>query len=90
MDRAKVGDIIRELRKNEGYSQKELADRLNVAQNTVSNWENESREPDNKTLVKLSKIFSVSTDFLLGKTEIRNPYDSKYVILWYSTIFCTY
>src|SRR5690554_1382686 len=72
-----LGDRIRELRNENGYSQKELAEKINVAQNTVSNWENGTREPDNSTLVELSGIFNCSVDYLLGKTNIRNPYEPE-------------
>ena len=69
MNKSKPGVFIKELRIKEGYSQKELASLLNVAQNTVSQYENGIREPDNETLVKLSEIFNVSTDYLLGRTN---------------------
>lgn len=70
----KTGEIIKKLRTEYGYSQKDLAALLNVAQNTISNWENGTREPDNKTLIKLSEIFNCTTDYLLGRTNIQNPY----------------
>lgn len=63
------------LRKSMGMSQLELAKILGVSQQTVSKYENGIREPDNKTLVKLSEIFNVSTDYLLGKTDIKNAED---------------
>ena len=63
---------IKELRKEINMTQSELAKKLNVAQNTISNWENESRDVDNESLVKLSEIFDVSVDYLLGKTDIKN------------------
>ena len=64
---------IKELRKEINMTQSELAKKLNVAQNTISNWENESRDVDNESLVKLSEIFDVSVDYLLGKTDIKKP-----------------
>ena len=69
----KTGEIIKKLRTEYGYSQKDLAALLNVAQNTISNWENGTREPDNKTLIKLSEIFNCTTDYLLGRTNQRTP-----------------
>lgn len=77
MGETQVGKIIRILRSNNGYSQKELAEMINVAQNTVSNWENGTREPDNKTLIELAEIFNCSTDYLLGRTDIKNPYEPE-------------
>ena len=51
---------LRELREEKGISQKELGKLFNVAQNTISNWENGTREPDTKTLVKLAELFECS------------------------------
>lgn len=56
---------IKELRKQSGYTQKELSDILNVAYSTISMWERNERTPDFGMLVKLSETFGVSTDELL-------------------------
>lgn len=55
------------LRKKHKLSQKELAKKFNVNQNTVSRWENGDRQIDLETLKSLSVFFGVSVDFLLGK-----------------------
>jgi repressor LexA len=60
---------IKELRKNKGILQKELADRLSVGKSTVAMWETNKREPDIDTIMKISKILDVSVDELLGKNE---------------------
>ncbi|GAA0076146.1 hypothetical protein UT300005_05240 [Clostridium sp. CTA-5] len=60
---------IKERRLLLGYNQPELAKILNVSKQTVSNWEKGNRTPDAETLIKLANIFSVSVDFLLGKTN---------------------
>lgn len=62
---------MKELRKENHMTQSALAQKLNVAQNTISNWENESRDIDNESLVKLSEIFNVSTDYILCNTDVR-------------------
>lgn len=62
---------LNELRKNKGLNQTELAKELNVAKQTVSNWENGNRNPDNDMLIKIANYFEVSLDYLLGRTE--NP-----------------
>ena len=65
---------LRKLRKEHHISQKELADAIQVAQNTISNWETGKREPDNETLRKIADFFSVSTDCLLGhRSESAEP-----------------
>lgn len=61
-----LGQRIGELRTACGWSQVELAKRLRVAKQTVSNWENENIQPSIEMLVRLSSIFGVTTDYLLG------------------------
>lgn len=58
---------IKELRKEKSLSQKELADMLGVAQNTVSQWESGKRTLDTDTLLLLSSYFHVSTDYILDR-----------------------
>lgn len=68
---------IKELRKQAGINQADLASQLNVAQNTISNWENEKRDIDNDALLKMSKIFGVSTDYILCNTDIKKAPGQK-------------
>ena len=59
-----------QLRKQKGLSQEELAGRLNVSRQTVSNWEIGDSTPDMEKLVAMSELFDVSLDMLvLGKEE---------------------
>ena len=58
-----------ELRKQKGFSQEELANRLNVSRQTVSKWEVGESTPDMEKLVAISDLFEVSLDELvLDKT----------------------
>lgn len=57
---------VNELRLALGWSQVELARRLQVSKQTVSNWENDNIQPSIEMLVRLSNLFGVSTDYLLG------------------------
>lgn len=61
-------EVLRYLRKQKKLSQLDLAKIFNVAQNTVSQWENGERKPDLDILVKLAQFFNVTTDYLLGKS----------------------
>ena len=61
-----IGKIIRELRLEKHLTQTELAQKLNTTQDSISLWELGKSLPDIATLVKLSKFFHVSTDYLLG------------------------
>lgn len=60
-----LSDKIKELRLSHGLTQVELAERLNVTKQCVSNWENSNIQPSVDMLVKIAKHFSVSTDYLL-------------------------
>ncbi len=57
---------IRLLRQTRSMSQVELANRLGVTKQSVSNWENDNIQPSIEMLMKLSSVFSVSTDYMLG------------------------
>lgn len=61
-----LGRRICELRTVRGWSQVELARRLGVAKQTVSNWENENIQPSIEMLVRLAKLMGVTTDYMLG------------------------
>ncbi len=66
-----LADKIMELRKQNGWSQEELAAQLNVSRQSVSKWESGYSIPDLERVIQLSQIFGVSTDYLL-KDEIEN------------------
>lgn len=61
-----LGMRIKNLRKKVGLTQKQLADKLNIAPSTVAMYEAGKRDPDTETLKMMSKIFDVTTDYLLG------------------------
>ncbi|MBQ7346229.1 MAG: helix-turn-helix transcriptional regulator [Oscillospiraceae bacterium] len=65
-----LGENIKALRSAMGWSQVELAKRLNITKQTVSNWENENIQPSIEMLVHLSKTLGVTTDHLLGLDHI--------------------
>lgn len=60
-------NTIKELRLHKGLSQQELAELCSVHQTAVSQWEKGRTSPDRSTLLLLSEIFGVSTDYLMGK-----------------------
>jgi transcriptional regulator with XRE-family HTH domain len=67
------GAKLRALREEQGLYQKDLAEKLELTQKTISNYENNERFPDQKTLHKIADLFNVSLDYLLDRTTIRNP-----------------
>ena len=60
------GEKLKQLRTDAGMTQAELASRLNVANSVVSYYELHERTPSPEVLIKLSGIFHVTTDYLLG------------------------
>ena len=65
-----LGQRICELRTALGWSQVQLATRVGAAKQTISNWENDNIQPSIEMLVRLSKIFGVTTDYLLGLEDV--------------------
>lgn len=67
---------LKEARKSAGLTQKEVAAVVGVNQNTYSYWENGKTKIDSESLAKLSELFGVTTDFLLGKAPCKTTVDS--------------
>ena len=65
-----IGKKLKEIRRENGYTQSDLAKELNVTRQAVSLWEKDERDPDLATLVRIAKCFSVTTDELLNAEEI--------------------
>jgi len=63
---------ITELRKSLTLSQYELAEKLEISQQTISKYELGLREPDNSTLIKIASFFNVSIDYLLEYSSPKN------------------
>ncbi len=72
-----LADKIINERKKLGWSQEELADKLDVSRQSVSKWESSQSTPDLNKLLKMADIFAVSTDYLL-KDEIEELNVSEY------------
>lgn len=68
---------LRSLRIEKGESLEKIAQYLNVTLQTISNYETEKRDMTPETLLKLAEYFNVSIDYLLGKSDIRNPEELK-------------
>ena len=70
-----------ELRKQKGFSQEELANRLNVSRQTISKWEVGESTPDMEKLVAISDLFEISLDELvLDKKEETNPLATEQIV----------
>lgn len=64
---------LRFLRNENGESLEKIAKYLNVTIQTISNYETGKRDMTPDTILKLAEYFGVSTDYLLGKSDIRHP-----------------
>ncbi len=62
----KFGDRLRILIEERNITQKNLANKLNIAPSTVSSYAQNTREPDFETLKMIADYFNVTTDYLLG------------------------
>ncbi|MCM1546429.1 MAG: helix-turn-helix domain-containing protein [Clostridiales bacterium] len=66
---SKFGERLKALRTEENVSRQQLAAKLSVSLRSISYWENGQRECDFDTLIAIADYFSVSLDFLLGRTD---------------------
>lgn len=67
---ASFTDRLRQLRKQAGFSQQELADKMQVTKQTISQYERAVRKPDYDTILFFCDLFNVSADYLLGKADV--------------------
>ena len=65
---------LKSLREERKINQQKIAMDLQISQASVSKYEIGSAEPDIGTIIKLAKYFNVTTDYLLGVSEIRMPF----------------
>ena len=65
----KFSTNLRELRKEKGLKQREVANFANVPYSSYCKWEQGLREPTHHYLINLANFYQVSTDFLLGRTD---------------------
>lgn len=73
---------IKTLREDYGYTQQDLANKLNSSKSVIGLYESETRKPSLEILVKLSEIFNCSIDYILCKSDIRNP-EEKYTYAYH-------
>lgn len=75
-----IGNRIRELRSDKKITQEELAKVIGVSTSMVGMYETGARRPSFEVLIKISKYFNVSTDYLLGRVSKKklNEWDKKF------------
>ena len=67
------GNRIKILREEKGLNQRELAKELSISPSAIGMYERDFREPNDEIKLKMAEYFGVSVDFLLGKSDVRNP-----------------
>jgi len=65
---------IKDLREDRDITQREIAEYLHVKQNTYSQYENGQRQLPIECLIALARFYQVSTDYILGLTDEKEPY----------------
>lgn len=70
-----LGEILRELRKDRGMTQADLAEKLSLSPLTISAYECGRSSPDDDVKIKIAQIFNVSLDYLLGLIREPLPYE---------------
>lgn len=66
----KLHNVLKELRKENGLKQKEIAEKIQITERTYSNYETGKREPDIETLIKIADYYKISLDLLTGRYSI--------------------
>ena len=82
MDQEKVGSFIRNIRKRNGLTQKQFAEKYGVTYQAVSKWENGKNLPDISLLRKIASDYNVSIESIMdGKSEVKRKIDIKFIYL---------
>lgn len=68
----KIGESIKNLRKNKNLTQKELASALNIGQASICEWEQNKYEPTLSAIIELSKFFNCTIEELVGLSNLQN------------------
>ena len=68
---------IKDLREDHDLTQKQIADYLHIKQNTYCQYETGRRQIPIEILIALAKYYKVSTDYILGLTDVKKPYPYK-------------
>lgn len=84
-----IAERIQNLRKKNGISQEEFADKIGVSRQAVSKWESEQSLPDIEKIIAMSNYFNVSTDYILKGIEITAEENNKKIDSVIFTIIAT-
>ena len=68
-----IGDTLKRLRMKKGLTSEELCSKIGIKGGSYRNYERNDRKPDYDTLVKLADFYGVTTDYLLGRPDAKEP-----------------
>lgn len=69
-----IGERLAEIRKDYGDRQSDLAEKLNITVSAVRSWEQQKSSPSHEILVSICRLYHVSSDYLLGLSDIDPAY----------------
>ncbi len=73
-----IGNQLRKLLEQDGITQKQLAEALNISTTTLNGYIQNRRQPDASTVIRLASYFNTTTDYIYGITTLRDPIASPY------------
>lgn len=71
-----TGQRLKTMREAKGWTQDEVAQRLNVTRGAVGHWERGKNEPSYDMLIRLARLYDTSTAYLIGETDDPSPLQS--------------
>lgn len=75
--RKNIGNRIKQLRKEHGLTQQELADKFNLAKSSIASYEGGTRMPNYEMLINMSTYFNCSMDYLMGLTSVKSSKEAS-------------
>lgn len=77
MPATELSKRLTKIREERGYKRTELAETLGIPYRTITNYETGEREPGHSYIIKIAKLFNVTTDYILGLDEESPPKQEK-------------
>ena len=71
------GSNLKNLRRQKGLTQQDMANTINTSRSCVSNYESGNRQPDSVTIMLIADYFDVSIDYLLGRSPVKTVFKSE-------------
>lgn len=75
-----VGERLRDLRKNRGYSRRELAEFIQIGEANIQRYESGESDAISENVLKIARYFNVSTDYLLGLSDTPASYSNDLTV----------